>query len=70
VLDARRLAEKHGNDPDVWNGNVAEWILKKSEPNYFNDPVVKYGYCRGSETYRYVNEILERYEHYKNLVEA
>jgi membrane-bound lytic murein transglycosylase F len=31
--------------------------------------VVKCGYCRGTETFRYVTEVLERYEHYKNLVE-
>lgn len=69
VMDARRLAEKHGKDPKVWDDNVEEYLLKKSEPMYFRDPVVKYGYCRGSETYNYVIEIMDRYEHYKNIVE-
>jgi membrane-bound lytic murein transglycosylase F len=68
VMDARRLAEKHGKNPDVWDGSVNEFILKKSEPKYYKDPVVKYGYCRGKETYNYVNDIIERYEHYKNIV--
>jgi len=68
VLDARALAVKNGKNPDIWEGNVAEFLLSKSDPAVYSDPVVKYGYCRGEETYRYVAEILERYEHYKNLV--
>ena len=68
VMDARRLAEKHGKDPNVWNDNVETYLLKKSEPKYYNDPVVKYGYARGTETYKYVIEIIDRYDHYKNLV--
>ncbi len=68
ILDARRLAEKEGKDPDIWENNVDEYILKKSNPKYYKDPVVKYGYCRGSETYNYVTQILDRYEHYKNII--
>ena len=68
ILDARRLAEKNGKDPDKWDNNVDEYILKKSNPKYYKDPVVKYGYCRGSETYNYVYQILDRYEHYKNII--
>ncbi len=68
ILDARRLAEKNGMNPDVWENNVDEYILKKSNPKYYKDPVVKYGYCRGSETYNYVYQILDRYEHYKNII--
>ncbi|OFX90019.1 MAG: lytic transglycosylase F [Bacteroidetes bacterium GWF2_33_16] len=68
VLDAQRLAEKYGKDPKKWDGNVDEFILKKSNPKYFLDPVVKYGYCRGDETYNYVSQIIDRYEHYKNFI--
>jgi len=68
ILDARRLAEKNGKNPDKWENHVDEYILKKSNPKYYKDPVVKYGYCRGSETYNYVYEILDRYEHYKNII--
>jgi membrane-bound lytic murein transglycosylase F len=68
VLDARALAVKHGKDPNKWDGNVADFLLSKSDPAVYSDPVVKYGYCRGAEPYHYVADILERYEHYKNLV--
>ncbi len=69
VLDAMKLAEKNGKNPKIWEGNVDYYLLNKSNPKYFNDPVVEFGYCRGEEPYLYVNEILERYEHYKNLME-
>jgi len=68
IEDARNLAQKNGSDPNVWENSVDKYLLSKSDPLYYNDPVVKYGYCRGTETYRYVNDIMERYEHYKNLV--
>ena len=68
VYDARRLAEKNNKDPNIWTGNVDEFILLKSNPKYYRDPVVKYGYCRGEEPYNFVSEILERYEHYKNVI--
>ncbi|WP_027470199.1 MltF family protein [Saccharicrinis fermentans] len=69
VLDAMRLAEKNGKNPKVWEDNVDFYLLNKSKPIYFNDPVVQFGYCRGEEPYLYVTEILDRYEHYKNLME-
>jgi len=68
VLDAMKLAEKHGMDPTKWDGNVAVWLLKKSEPKYFNDAVVKNGYFKGTESVAFVSEILDRYSHYKNIV--
>lgn len=68
VDDARSLARKNGVDPNIWDGNVDQYLLLKSNPEFYNDPVVKYGYCRGVETYRYVTEVLDRYEHYKNVV--
>jgi membrane-bound lytic murein transglycosylase F len=69
VDDARRLAEKYGDDPDVWSDSVEKWLLNKSEPSYFRDPVVKYGYARGTETYNYVRQVLDRYAHYCNIVD-
>ncbi|GAB4337457.1 MAG: transglycosylase SLT domain-containing protein [Calditrichia bacterium] len=67
IQDARRLAEKYQKDPNIWDDNVAEYVLKLSEPEYFRDPVVQYGYCRGIEPVKYVADILERYQHYTTL---
>lgn len=70
ILDARRLAEKYDKNPNIWDNNVEEFILKKADPEYYTDEVVYYGYARGSETYNYVRQILDRYDHYVNLIES
>ena len=70
VRDAMKLAEKYGSDPYIWDNSVEEYLLKKSEPEYYNDPVVTYGYCRGTETYNYVREIMYRYDHYMNMQDS
>jgi membrane-bound lytic murein transglycosylase F len=69
VEDARRLAEKHGDDPDDWT-DVAYWLIRKSKRAVYTDPVVKYGFARGTEPVAYVDLILDRFEHYKAFVEA
>lgn len=63
VYDAQRLATKYGKDPNIWD-QVAEFIRLKNDPEYYNDPVCKHGYLRGSETFLYVREIMERYHYY------
>lgn len=68
VMDARKLAMKYGKNPSVWDGNVDVFIRNKSRPKYFNDPVVRWGYCRGEETYKYVTEINDRFQHYLNVL--
>lgn len=66
--DARALAEKYGKDPNVWLGNVDAFVLRMSEPDYYNQPEVKHGYFRGSETYDYVNSIRTRWGEYKQKI--
>lgn len=61
VRDAMALAKKHGLDPTKWDNNVAKAILWKSNPKYYKDPVVKFGYSRGRETFDYVNRIYSYY---------
>ncbi len=69
IFDAITLAEKLKLDPKIWYGNVEEALLKKSDPKYYRDPDVNYGYARGRETHNFVIQVLERYEHYKNLIQ-
>lgn len=61
ILDAIALAGKYGLKTDVWDGNVAKAVLMKSSPDYYNDPVCRYGYFRGRETFEYVNQVLSFY---------
>lgn len=69
VLDARRLAQKYGRDPQKWDGNVAYYMLKKSKPTFYLDPIVQSGYCRGEEPVNYVQEIINRYDQYRQLIQ-
>ncbi|WP_296619769.1 transporter substrate-binding domain-containing protein [Marivirga sp.] len=70
MQDAIRLTEKYGGDPTKWDNNVEKYLLLKSQKKYYNDPVVKYGYCRGEEPVNYVKEILERYQQYELLLNS
>lgn len=70
VLDAMALAEKYGKNKYVWRDNVEDYILLKSNEEYFTDPVCKNGYFRGIETYNFVRDITARYEQYKKKIKA
>ncbi len=70
VQDARRLAEEHGADPQVWSGHVERYMLKKSRPEYFRHEVVRHGYARGEEPVNYVRSVLALYRHYSRLVDV
>ena len=68
VQDAQRLAKKYGADPGSWYGGVREYMLLKSNPKYYNDPVVKFGYVRGRETVDYVDKVLQRASAYRQHI--
>ena len=70
IIDARKLTEKYGKSPVLWNGNVQYYLLKKSEPAYYRDPVAPAGYCKCEEPVNYVKDVLERYEEYKLHIEG
>lgn len=63
VYDAQRLAAKYGADPEVWDNSVDYYILNKSK--YYNDTCCRAGYLRGGETYRFVEEVLDRFYQYQ-----
>lgn len=63
VRDAMALARKYGKNPQIWD-EVAPYILGLQKPQYYRDPVVRYGYMIGSETAGYVQSILERWRGY------
>jgi len=68
VYDAMRLAEKYNKNPFVWTNSVDSFMLDKSDPKYYNDSVVYYGYARGSETFNFVNKVFENYNYFKKLI--
>lgn len=68
VKDAQALASKYGYNPQLWTGNVDQFVKGLSEPKYYRDPIVKHGYCRGNEPYNYVIQILDRFRYYRAKV--
>lgn len=57
ILDAIALARKFGHNPQQWYGSVEQALLMKADPQYYNDPAVKYGYFRGRQTVQFVREV-------------
>ena len=70
VRDAQQLATKYEKSPVLWEHNVDYFLLNKSSSKYYRDPVVKHGYCRGEETFNYVNNVLDMYHHYQNVMNS
>lgn len=67
IRDAMALAEKNGKSPTKWE-DVKFFVLLKSKPEFFNDPVVHHGYLRGEEVYNFVEEIMVRYQEYVDVI--
>jgi membrane-bound lytic murein transglycosylase F len=66
IIDAQLLAQKYGKNMYKWD-DVKVFLLNKSKSQYYNDPLVKFGYCSGVQTVNYVSEVLSRFNHYKNI---
>ena len=64
IRDAMNLAKKYGKSPTSYN-DVSFFIRNLDKPQYYNDPVVKYGFMIGSETYNYVESIMLRWGKYR-----
>lgn len=68
MMDAIRLAEKVNLNTHLWYNNVESALLLKSNPSFYADPVVKHGFCRGTETINYVRNIMDRYYNYNKEI--
>ena len=66
IRDAMRLAERDGQNAQRWDV-VAQYVLRLSDPRFYQDPIVKYGYMRGSETKDYVERIRIRWQQYRGV---
>lgn len=68
VLDAQRMADERKLDRSKWDDNVEEMILALSLRKNYTKPNIRYGYVRGIEPFTYVDQIFERYQHYKQFI--
>jgi membrane-bound lytic murein transglycosylase F len=60
------LAERDGKNAHRWD-DVSFYVLHLAEPEYYKNPLVKYGYMRGSETHGYVKSIRQRWQQYRGV---
>ena len=67
VRDAMALTKKYGGVTQRWS-DVRRYIILLQDARYYNDPVVRYGYMRGSETAQYVDVILQRHSQYRQAL--
>lgn len=66
IQDARTLARQAGKNANRWD-EVKHFVLRLSNPGYYNRKEVRFGYMRGSETYQYVESIRQRWNEYRRV---
>lgn len=64
IIDAMALAEKYGKSRYIWFDHVEYYLSKKNKPEFYQDPVCKYGKFGPKETLRYVPFVLDTYARY------
>ncbi|WP_397446520.1 transglycosylase SLT domain-containing protein [Polaribacter sp. R77954] len=69
VRDAQRLAAANQLNPLIWEDNVDKMLLALRFPKNYNKPIIKYGYVRGTEPFIYVEQIFDRFQHYKQFID-
>ncbi len=68
VEDAWRLTIRYGANPNEW-GDVSHYMKLKSDPEFYQDAVVKNGFAKGNVPVNYVEDILILYDSYRVLIE-
>lgn len=67
IEDAVRLTRAHGDDPTQWQ-HVRAWLLESHRDTWHEHPLVEHGPYDGRQAVAYVDDILERYVHYRQLL--
>lgn len=65
MADARRLAVDANRNPNEWE-HVSDALLKLMQRRYYQN--ARYGFARGIEPVRYVEEIMNRYRTYEAVM--
>ncbi|MCC5941805.1 MAG: transporter substrate-binding domain-containing protein [Balneolaceae bacterium] len=65
MADARRLAIDRNRNPNEWE-NIADALLMLMQHRYYQN--ARYGFARGIEPVRYVEEIMNRYRTYEAIL--
>lgn len=63
IIDARRLAVKHGANHNSWK-QLSEYVAIKGSPEWVDDEAVRNGAFDGTETLQFVDKVMEHYRDY------
>jgi membrane-bound lytic murein transglycosylase F len=68
VLMARERASRYGKNPNLWNGNVGYYLTRRSlkDPDLPPDSAIEISMYAGAG--RFVDDIIDRYQHYRNII--
>lgn len=67
IIDAQRLAEHLGLDPERWEHHVERAVLLLAKPRYYMRPEMKNGFCKGSQVFHYVRDVVALYNQLTGL---
>jgi membrane-bound lytic murein transglycosylase F len=65
IKDAQRLAQLFGLDPAKWDGSVERAVLLLAVPRFHEMQEVRHGYCRGTETFWHVRDVISAFKQFK-----
>lgn len=65
IADARRIVIDMNRDPNKWV-NIQDALIKLMRHEHYRH--ARYGFCRGIETVKYVNEVMNRYSTYSAIL--
>jgi len=68
LKDCRQFAQSQGKNPNIWKDVAAVIPLMKHEVFYDSEDI-RLGSFKGTETLNYVEQIMDRFEHYKVLLD-
>ena len=68
VLSLRKKAREFGKDPNIWHGNVEYYLLARSKKDPYAKADSMSFFPANYTTEGYVDGIITRYYHYRNLI--
>lgn len=71
IVDAMNLAEKYGCNKYVWNGCVDSFLVRKSQPEYYNDPVCRNGEFKNwKQTFAFIRQVQKHWARFSDIQQA
>lgn len=65
ILDAMRLAHKHGKNKYVWQENVDSFLIYKGQPEFYNDSLCRNGEFKDwKQTFAFVKKVNKNWKRF------